>query len=92
MATMTASTAMYPAYPAPSEKALALFEEMKSFLATEVFPAEEAYARHREEHGHDDHTVPPVVEELKVKAGLSSVYQLAHRRGLAGFEPRPLHP
>ena len=30
--------------------------------------------------------------EFKVKAGLSSVYQLAHRLGLAWIEPRPKHP
>ena len=33
-----------------------------------------------------------LAEELKVKAGLSSVYQLAHRLGLAWIEPRPKHP
>ncbi|MBD0274959.1 MAG: helix-turn-helix domain-containing protein [Acetobacteraceae bacterium] len=31
-------------------------------------------------------------EELKVKAGLSSVYQRAHRLGLAWLAPRPQHP
>ena len=31
-------------------------------------------------------------EEFKVKAGLSSVYQLAHRLGLAWIAPRPKHP
>ena len=31
-------------------------------------------------------------EEFKVKAGLSSAYQLAHRLGLAWVEPRPQHP
>ena len=31
-------------------------------------------------------------EEFKVKAGLSSVYRLAHRLGLAWVEPRPQHP
>jgi transposase len=31
-------------------------------------------------------------EEFKVEAGLSSVYQLAHRLGLAWVEPRPQHP
>ena len=33
-----------------------------------------------------------LAEELKVKAGLSSVYQLAHRLGLAWIAPRPQHP
>jgi transposase len=31
-------------------------------------------------------------EEFKVKAGLSSAYQLAHRLGLTWVEPRPQHP
>ena len=31
-------------------------------------------------------------EEFKVKAGLSSAYQLAHRLGLAWLAPRPKHP
>ena len=31
-------------------------------------------------------------EEFKVKAGLSRVYQLAHRLGLAWLAPRPQHP
>jgi transposase len=31
-------------------------------------------------------------EEFKVKAGLSSAYQLAHRLGLAWVAPRPQHP
>ena len=38
-----------------------------------MFPREAAYGAYRDEHGHDDHTVPPVVEELKV---------LARERGL----------
>jgi acyl-CoA dehydrogenase len=84
---MTGST-MYPAYPPPSENAQRLFEEMKSFLAEEVFPAEEAYDRFREEAGPDDHTVPPVVEELKAKArerGLWNLF-LPHESGLTQLE------
>ena len=30
--------------------------------------------------------------EVAVEAGLSSVYQLAHRLGLAWVAPRPQHP
>ncbi|WP_278257534.1 hypothetical protein [Nocardioides convexus] len=69
-------TSMYPAFAAPSEKALRLFEEMKRFLAEEVFPAEESYARYREEQGPEDHTVPPVVEELKAKARERGLWNL----------------
>ncbi|KRB80333.1 acyl-CoA dehydrogenase [Nocardioides sp. Root190] len=83
---------MYPAFPAPSDRAVALFEEMKDFLATEVFPAEESYARFRQERGHDDHSVPPVVEELKVKArerGLWNLF-LPHDSGLTQLEYAPI--
>ncbi|WP_082605729.1 acyl-CoA dehydrogenase family protein [Nocardioides sp. Root190] len=89
---MTGSSAMYPAFPAPSDRAVALFEEMKDFLATEVFPAEESYARFRQERGHDDHSVPPVVEELKVKArerGLWNLF-LPHDSGLTQLEYAPI--
>jgi len=58
----------YPAYPAPSDKALRLYEEMRTFLAEEVFPAEEAYDRFRADAAPGDHTVPPVIEELKASA------------------------
>ncbi len=67
---------MYPAYPAPSEQAVRLFEEMKRFLAEDVLPAEEAYDRYREEVGPEDSTVPPVVEELKVKARERGLWNL----------------
>jgi acyl-CoA dehydrogenase len=59
---------MYPAYPAPSDEALRLHAEMKSFMAEEVFAAEEAYDRFRAAAAPGDHTVPPVIEELKASA------------------------
>ncbi|GAA4814740.1 acyl-CoA dehydrogenase [Nocardioides caeni] len=83
---------MYPALPAPSEKAVRLFEEMKRFLAEDVLPSEEAYDRFREEHGHDDHTPPPVLEELKTKAkarGLWNIF-LPHESGLSQLEYAPI--
>jgi acyl-CoA dehydrogenase len=67
---------MYPAYPPPSEKALRLFAEMKSFIAEDVLPAEEAYDRYREDAGPEDHTVPPVLEELKAKARERGLWNL----------------
>ncbi|WP_246354916.1 hypothetical protein [Nocardioides ungokensis] len=59
---------IYPAFPAPSDRAVELHARLSEFLQTHVFPAEAAYHSFRAERGHDDHTVPPVVEELKVKA------------------------
>ena len=67
---------MYPAYPAPSEKALALEQELRSFLDTEVLPAEAAYLRHLEVHGHAVTHAPPVVEDLKVKARERGLWNL----------------
>ena len=58
----------YPAYPAPSDRAVAHHTEMLAFMREEVFPAEAAYERFRLDAGPDDHSPPPVLEELKVKA------------------------
>jgi len=67
---------MYPSYPAPSERAVALHAELVAFMRDEVFPAEEAYDAYRAAAGPDDHTVPPVVEELKVKARARGLWNL----------------
>ncbi|TCB95474.1 acyl-CoA dehydrogenase [Micromonospora zingiberis] len=50
-----------------------LHTEMVAFLREEVLPAEAAYHRHRAAGGPGDHSVPPVIEELK---------RSARRRGL----------
>ncbi|MFS3128820.1 acyl-CoA dehydrogenase family protein [Nocardioides sp. Bht2] len=57
----------------PSPKARELRTELIDFMNTSVFPAEHAYHAYRKAAGPDDHTVPPVIEELK---------QEAQRRGL----------
>jgi acyl-CoA dehydrogenase len=83
---------MYPAYPAPSDQARRLFDEMVAFVRDEVLPAEADYHRYRVEVGPDDHTVPPVVEELKVKArerGLWNLF-LPHESGLSQLEYAPI--
>lgn len=69
---------MYPAYAAPSQKALALYDTLVDFMRTEVFPAEAAYDAYREQAGAEDHSAPPVVEELKVKGRARSAGP--HRR------------
>jgi hypothetical protein len=69
---------MYPAYPAPSARAVELHARLVEFMADEVFPGEEAYDAYREQAGPHDHTVPPVVEELKARA-----------RGPGAVEPLP---
>jgi acyl-CoA dehydrogenase len=67
---------MYPAYPAPSAKAVELHDELLDFMQAEVFPAEAAYDEYRAQVGPDDHTVPPVIEELKVKARERGLWNL----------------
>jgi acyl-CoA dehydrogenase len=84
--------AMYPAYPAPSEKAVSLHDELVDFIRTEVLPAEAVYDEYREQAGPDDHTVPPVMEELKAKArrrGLWNLF-LPAESGLTQLEYAPL--
>ena len=67
---------IYPAFPAPSDRAVELHARLSEFLQAHVLPAEAAYHSFRAERGHDDHTVPPVVEELKVKAREQGLWNL----------------
>jgi len=83
---------MYPAFPPPSSQALELHESLLAFLQDHVFPAEAAYERYRVEAGPDDHTLPPVVEELKAEArgrGLWNLF-LPSESGLTQLEYAPL--
>ncbi|HUL98579.1 MAG TPA: acyl-CoA dehydrogenase family protein [Mycobacterium sp.] len=56
-----------------SARAQDYHQRLTAFMTEFVFPAEAEYERYRAEKGHDDHTVPPVVEALK---------KLARERGL----------
>ena len=56
-----------------SAKGQDYYDRLSDFMVEHVFPAEADYHRYREEKGRDDHTVPPVVEDLK---------KLAKDRGL----------
>ena len=79
---------IYPAFAAPSERATELHARLKTFIQDQVIPAESAYRRYRETHGPADHSVPPVVEELKVAAreqGLWNLF-LPHESGLTQLE------
>ncbi len=83
---------MYSAYPAPSQQALELHESLLSFMQDHVFPAEADYEQYRAEAGPDDHTLPPVVEELKAEArrrGLWNLF-LPSESGLTQLEYAPL--
>ncbi|MGB0969777.1 MAG: acyl-CoA dehydrogenase family protein [Mycobacterium sp.] len=75
-----------------SAKAQDHHERLTDFMTEFVFPAEEPYHAFRLQAGADDHTVPPVVEELKAKArerGLWNLF-LPSESGLTNLEYAPL--
>jgi acyl-CoA dehydrogenase len=51
-----------------SPKATEYLARLQSFMDEKVFPAESSYEEYRREKGYGDHTLPPVVEELKTEA------------------------
>ena len=59
-----------------SAKAQDLIGRMQDFLDTRILPAEHEYEAYRREKGRDDHTLPPVVEELKVEARERGLWNL----------------
>lgn len=76
----------------PSAKVTELGAALREFLRSRVLPAEEEYDAYRAAAGPDDHTVPPVVEELKAearKAGLWNLF-LPAVSGLSNVEYAPL--
>ena len=75
-----------------SAKALDYHKRLSAFMTEFVFPAEASYEAYRHDAGPDDHTVPPVVEELKVLAkerGLWNLF-LPSISGLTNLEYAPL--
>src|SRR3954465_2083592 len=76
----------------PSDRARELYSAMVDFMRDRVLPAEAAYEEYRVQAGPDDHTVPPVVEELKVEArslGLWNLF-LPRESGLTQLEYAPI--
>lgn len=75
-----------------SAKAADYHQRLTDFMVERVIPAEESYERYRREAGPDDHTVPPVIEELKAEAkslGLWNLF-LPAESGLSNLEYAPL--
>ncbi|MGB8391422.1 acyl-CoA dehydrogenase family protein [Mycobacterium sp.] len=75
-----------------SAKASDYHQRLSEFMTEYVFPAEAEYDKYRHEAGPHDHTVPPVVEELKIKAkecGLWNLF-LPAKSGLTNLEYAPL--
>jgi acyl-CoA dehydrogenase len=73
---------------AMSAKAQDYHQRLTDFMTEHVFPAEADYHRYREEAGPKDHTVPPVVEDLKKlakEAGLWNLF-LPSISGLSNLE------
>lgn len=67
-------------------------DRLTDFMTEFVFPAEDSYDAYRLTAGPDNHTVPPVVEELKRKArerGLWNLF-LPSESGLTNLEYAPL--
>jgi len=59
-----------------SAKTQDLLDRMQDFMDTHVLPAEVLYEEQRREKGRDDHTLPPVVEELKAEARSRGLWNL----------------
>ncbi|RTL70398.1 MAG: acyl-CoA dehydrogenase [Pseudonocardiaceae bacterium] len=78
--------------PEPSARARDLHARMVEFMRERVLPAEAAYREHRRAAGPDDHTVPPVVEELKKEAQARGLWNLflPAESGLTQLEYAPI--
>lgn len=77
---------------AGASRAAELTATMRDFLFRRVIPAEDEYHRYRAAAGPDDHTVPPVVEDLKIEAqtlGLWNLF-LPSASGLTQAEYAPI--
>jgi len=62
--------------PPPSDRARELYDRMLAFMRERVLPAEADYHAHRAKAGPEDHSVPPVVEELKAEARRRELWNL----------------
>lgn len=60
----------------PTTRARELREKMVDFMHAHVFPSEHRYEEYRLEAGPGDHTVPPVVEQLKTEAKAQGLWNL----------------
>ncbi|WP_193763453.1 acyl-CoA dehydrogenase family protein, partial [Mycobacterium avium] len=75
-----------------SAKASDYHKRLTDFMTEHVFAAEAEYNKYRHEAGPHDHTVPPVVEQLKVKAKQQGLWNLflPAESGLTNLEYAPL--
>jgi acyl-CoA dehydrogenase len=77
---------------APSARGKDLLARVQDFMDTEVLPAEAEYKQYRLDRGPADHSLPPVVEELKVKARARGLWNLflPAVSGLSNLDYAPL--
>jgi acyl-CoA dehydrogenase len=78
--------------PPPSPRATELYDGMREFMRERVLPGEADYTAYRRKVGPEDHSVPPVVEELKEEArrrGLWNLF-LPSESGLTQLEYAPI--
>lgn len=76
MTTPTEASAVDGLDLTPSARAQQLRAQLLDFMNTEVFPAEESYHAYRADQGPRDHSLPPVVEELKANARARGLWNL----------------
>ena len=62
--------------PPPSDRARELYDRMLGFMRERVLPAEADYSAYRAKAGPEDHSVPPVIEELKAEARRRELWNL----------------
>jgi acyl-CoA dehydrogenase len=77
---------------APSARGKDLLARVQDFMDTEVLPAEAEYKQYRLDRGPADHSLPPVVEQLKVKARARGLWNLflPAVSGLSNLDYAPL--
>jgi acyl-CoA dehydrogenase len=77
---------------APSARGKDLLARVQDFIDTEVLPAEAEYKQYRLDRGPADHSLPPVVEQLKVKARARGLWNLflPAVSGLSNLDYAPL--
>ena len=77
---------------APTPRSAELSARLQEFLTTRILPAEAEYDAYRAAAGPDDHTAPPLIEELKSEARALGFWNLflPDVSGLSNVEYAPL--
>ena len=78
---------------AMSAKGQDYHDRLTAFMLEHVFPAEASYDAYRHEKGPNDHTVPPVVEDIKkqVKDGTLTIRKMTAEERKKN-PPKPVEP